>query len=119
MDHVAISIPPRCYYRRHLITLIFLFLLTHARSRNNQAGRRPPSPPTLIFIAKFLAQRRSIFDQAPLLRDLHEHYDPVISLRLTRTLLVFIADRCLTHRTLIQDVRRHLRRPHVVGRPSN
>ncbi|CAD6250648.1 unnamed protein product [Miscanthus lutarioriparius] len=80
-----------------VVTLIFLFLLARAHSHNNQAGRLPLGPPALIFIAKFLARRRSIFYLVSLLRDLHECYGPVKSLHLTRTLLIFVADRCLAH----------------------
>jgi cytochrome P450 family 89 subfamily A len=88
------------------IALVSLSLVLVARGRKNRkpsagAGRLPPGPPALLFLAKFLALRRSIFDLAPLLRDLHARYDPVISVRLTRT-LVFVADRRLAHRLLVQ-----------------
>ncbi|WVZ72195.1 hypothetical protein U9M48_020694 [Paspalum notatum var. saurae] len=66
-------------------------------------GRLPPGPPALVFLAKFLAQRRSIFDMAPLLRDLHARHGPVISLRLFGRLVVFVADRGLAHRVLVRD----------------
>ncbi|XP_066320927.1 cytochrome P450 89A2-like [Miscanthus floridulus] len=85
-----------------VIALISLFLLAHARNRKNpKAGSLPPGPPALLFLAKFLALRRSIFDLAPLLRDMHARYGPVISLRLART-LVFVANRRLAHRLLVQ-----------------
>jgi cytochrome P450 len=64
-------------------------------------NKLPPGPPALLFLAKFFALRRSIFDLAPLLRDMHARYGPVISLRLART-LVFVADRRLAHRALVQ-----------------
>ncbi|PAN03514.1 hypothetical protein PAHAL_1G005700 [Panicum hallii] len=70
----------------------------HARDKN---PKLPPGPPALLFLAKFLALRRSIFDLGPLLRDMHTRYGPVISLRLART-LVFVADRRLAHRALVQ-----------------
>jgi hypothetical protein len=57
----------------------------------------------LVFITKFLARQRSIFYQAPLLRDLHGCYGPVISLHLARTLLIFVADCRLVHRIFVQD----------------
>ncbi|CAN6295143.1 unnamed protein product [Urochloa humidicola] len=91
-----------------LLSLVasLLFLLRHAHGRKNptpaRKGRQlPPGPPTLVFLAKFLALRRSIFDLGPLLRELHARHGPVISIRLFRT-LVFVADRRLAHRVLVQ-----------------
>jgi hypothetical protein len=86
-----------------VVTLIFLFLLVRARSHNNEASHLLLGPPALIFITKFLVRRRSIFYQAPLLHDLHERYGPVISLDLTCTLLIFVADRRLAHQIFVQD----------------
>ncbi|RLM79642.1 cytochrome P450 89A2-like [Panicum miliaceum] len=70
-------------------SLLFLLRRSHGRinsliTRNSssRARRLPPGPPALLFLAKFLALRRSIFDLTPLLRDLHAHHGPVISLRL-------------------------------------
>jgi cytochrome P450 family 89 subfamily A len=83
------------------IALVSVLLVLVARGRKPSAGRLPPGPPALLFLAKFLALRRSIFDLAPLLRDLHARYGPVISVRLART-LVFVADRRLAHRLLVQ-----------------
>jgi hypothetical protein len=65
------------------IALVSLSLVLVSRGRKNRkpsagAGRLPSSPPVLLFLAKFLALRRSIFDLAPLLRDLHARYGPVI-----------------------------------------
>ncbi|CAL4890534.1 unnamed protein product [Urochloa decumbens] len=70
-------------------------------SLHRSSKQLPPGPPALLFLAKFLALRRSIFDLGPLLRDMHARYGPVISLRLART-LVFVADRRLAHRALVQ-----------------
>ncbi|KAG2595767.1 cytochrome P450 89A2-like [Panicum virgatum] len=94
-----------------LITLFvsLLFFLRRRRgpsddSRVNGKARLPPppGPPALVFLAKFPALRRSIFDLAPLLRDLHARHGPVISVRLFGT-LVFVADRRLAHRALVRD----------------
>ncbi|CAL5060836.1 unnamed protein product [Urochloa decumbens] len=70
-------------------------------SLHRSSKKLPPGPPAVLFLAKFLALRRSIFDLGPLLRDMHARYGPVISLRLART-LVFVADRRLAHRALVQ-----------------
>ncbi|XP_003571058.1 cytochrome P450 89A2 [Brachypodium distachyon] len=76
-----------------------LFFLIGGRRRSN--GRLPPGPPALLFLAKFLALGRSIFDLGPLLVDLHARHGPVISIRLFRT-LVFVADRKAAHKALVQ-----------------
>ncbi|KAL6629701.1 hypothetical protein ACP70R_029466 [Stipagrostis hirtigluma subsp. patula] len=84
------------------VTLALLFLLRDVRARKNQkTARLPPGPPALLFLAKFLALRRSIFGLGPLLRELHARHGPVISLRLADT-HVFVADRHLAHRMLVQ-----------------
>lgn len=80
------------------LTAALLFLL----NGKNKQEQLPPGPPALLFLAKFLALRRSIFDLCPLLLELHARYGPVISVRLFRT-LVFVSDRCLAHRVLVQS----------------
>ncbi|KAE8769019.1 Cytochrome P450 89A2 [Hordeum vulgare] len=50
---------------------------------------------------KIINKMYSIFHLAPLLRDLHARYGPVISIRLFRA-LVFVSDRRLAHRVLVQ-----------------
>jgi len=82
-----------------LVASSLLLSLLHAGHKRNP--KLPPGPPALLFLAKFLALRRSIFDLGPLLLDMHARYGPVISLRLART-LVFVADRRLAHRALVQ-----------------
>uniref|UniRef100_A0A0A9E9W7 Uncharacterized protein n=1 Tax=Arundo donax TaxID=35708 RepID=A0A0A9E9W7_ARUDO len=64
-------------------------------------------------MAKFLALRRSIFDLGPLLLELHERHGPVISVRLFRT-LVFVDDRRLAHRVLVQGGATFADRPPLV-----
>ncbi|KAK3127389.1 hypothetical protein QOZ80_7AG0572620 [Eleusine coracana subsp. coracana] len=84
------------------LSLALLLLLCHGQARDDiKTGRLPPGPPALVFLAKLLALRWSVFDLGPLLRELHARHGPVISLRLVRT-LVFIADRRVAHRVLVQ-----------------
>uniref|UniRef100_A0ACD5YU39 Uncharacterized protein n=1 Tax=Avena sativa TaxID=4498 RepID=A0ACD5YU39_AVESA len=78
-----------------------LLLLRHNHGRGSKAPP-PPGPPPLLFLAKFFALRRSIFGLAPLLVDLHARHGPVISVRLFRRTLVFVADRHVAHRALVQ-----------------
>ncbi|XP_020192380.1 cytochrome P450 89A2-like [Aegilops tauschii subsp. strangulata] len=79
-------------------TLSLVFML-HSRRKGKEL---PPGPPALLFLVKFLALRRSIFDLPQLLRELHARHGPVISVRLFRP-LVFISDRHLAHRVLVQS----------------
>ncbi|KAL5196435.1 hypothetical protein ABZP36_010065 [Zizania latifolia] len=80
---------------------LFAVLLSTASRRSSNKALLPPGPPPLLFVAKFIALRRSIFDLGPLLRDLHARHGPIISVRLART-LVFVTDRTLAHRVLVQ-----------------
>ncbi|RLN07910.1 hypothetical protein C2845_PM11G11980 [Panicum miliaceum] len=105
-----------------LLLCVTLFLVASSVLLSRHAGRKrnpklPPGPPALLFLAKFLALRRSIFDLGPLLRDMHARYGPVISLHLART-LVFVADRRLAHRALVQGGATFADRPPPVG-PSS
>ncbi|CAM0904591.1 unnamed protein product [Alopecurus aequalis] len=80
------------------LAAIMLFLLRHGHGLGRKA-QLPPGPPALFFLAKFLALRRSIFDLVPLLLD--ARYGPVVSFRLFET-FVFIRDRHVAHRVLVQ-----------------
>ncbi|RCV44658.1 hypothetical protein SEVIR_9G394900v4 [Setaria viridis] len=84
-------------------SLLFLLRRSHGCRNATPAskGQLPPGPPALVFLAKFLALRRSIFDLGPILRELHTRYGPVISVRHFRT-VVFVADRHIAHRVLVQ-----------------
>ncbi|KAF7108809.1 hypothetical protein CFC21_109200 [Triticum aestivum] len=84
-----------------LTLAVSLFVLIGRSSHGRGKAGLPPGPPALLFLAKFVALRRSIFDLGPLLVDLHARHGPVISVRLFRT-LVFVADRKLAHRALVQ-----------------
>ncbi|KAJ1282665.1 hypothetical protein BS78_03G069400 [Paspalum vaginatum] len=98
--------PLLCCCIAAVVSLLFTLHLSYRRGKSKASGkgngRLPPGPPALVFLAKFLALRRSIFDMAPLLRDLHARHGPVISLRLFGT-LIFVADRGLAHRVLVRD----------------
>uniref|UniRef100_A0ACD5YQ56 Uncharacterized protein n=1 Tax=Avena sativa TaxID=4498 RepID=A0ACD5YQ56_AVESA len=92
-----------------------LFLLLHGR-HGGRKNALPPGPPALLFVARFLALRRSVFHLGPLLRDLHARYGPVVSVRLSRT-LVFVADRRIAHRVLVQGGSTFADRP-PLGEPG-
>ncbi|XP_047051210.1 cytochrome P450 89A9-like [Lolium rigidum] len=86
-----------------------IFLLNSCRRRGKSL---PPGPPALLFLAKFLALRQSIFDLPQILRELHARHGPVISVRLFRP-LVFVSDRHLAHRVLVQSGVTFADRPQV------
>ncbi|KAM0836022.1 hypothetical protein ACQ4PT_062570 [Festuca glaucescens] len=92
-----------------------LFLLLQGR-HGGQKNALPPGPPALLFVARFLALRRSVFHLGPLLRDLHARYGPVVSVRLVRT-LVFVSDRRIAHRVLVQGGSTFADRP-PLGEPG-
>ncbi|CAM0884140.1 unnamed protein product [Alopecurus aequalis] len=80
------------------VSLLVLIGLGHGRGK----ARLPPGPPGLLFLAKFVALRRSIFDLGPIIVDLHARHGPVISIHLFRT-LIFVADRKIAHSALVQS----------------
>ncbi|OEL19236.1 Cytochrome P450 89A9 [Dichanthelium oligosanthes] len=108
----ASTIPLHCCGVAVFVSLLFL-LRRRSNSPGNGKARLPPGPPALVFLAKFVALRRSIFDLAPLLRDLHARHGPVVTIRLFST-LVFVADRHIAHRVLVRDGATFADRPPLV-----
>lgn len=78
-----------------IIPVVILMLCRNVRKK------APPGPPSLLFVAWFLALGRSVFQIGPILRSLHARYGPIISIWVGRT-FVFVADRRLAHSILIQ-----------------
>nr|BAJ95348.1 predicted protein [Hordeum vulgare subsp. vulgare] len=101
MDQAASYSTPLLLVLGSVTLAVSLFVLIGRSSHGRGKAGLPPGPPALLFLVKFVALRRSIFDLGPLLRDLHARHGPVISVRLFRT-LVFVADRKLAHRALVQ-----------------
>ncbi|CAN1132197.1 Cytochrome P450 89A2 [Linum perenne] len=63
----------------------------------------PPGPSGLPFIGNLLLLRRSFSGLEPILRSLHAKYGPAITLRVGSRVAIFVADRGLAHRALIQN----------------
>jgi cytochrome P450 len=78
--------------------LPLIFMLSRLAGKK---GALPPGPPALLFVAKFMALGRSIFHIGPILRRMHAHHGPIISIWLIRT-FVFVADRRLAHSMLVK-----------------
>ncbi|KAI4968731.1 hypothetical protein ZWY2020_046061 [Hordeum vulgare] len=84
------------------ITLVGAVLYLLGRGRKTAGkGELPPGPSTLEFLAMFFKLRRSVFHVGPILRELHARYGGIISVRLFKT-LVFVQDRAIAHRMLVQ-----------------
>jgi cytochrome P450 len=105
-DSYSTSTTPLLLLGSLTLAVSLFVLIGHGRGK----ARLPPGPPALLFLAKFVALRRSIFDLGPLLVDLHARHGPVISIHLFRT-LIFVADRKMAHRALVQGGATFAERP--------
>ncbi|XP_008800986.2 cytochrome P450 89A2-like [Phoenix dactylifera] len=65
--------------------------------------RLPPGPPAVPILGNLLWLRRSFTDLEPLLRDLHARYGPIVTLRIGSRLSIFISDRHLAHKALVEN----------------
>ncbi|KAG1359279.1 putative Cytochrome P450 89A2 [Cocos nucifera] len=96
------------------LCLALQFLLLSC-SQNKGRLRLPPGPSTVPFLAKFIWLRRSIFDMEPILRQLHAKLGPIVTLRVTSSPAIFIADRNVAHQALVQSGAVFADRPRAVG----
>ncbi|URE19720.1 Cytochrome P450 [Musa troglodytarum] len=80
-----------------LATLLFLLL-----DREVKIRRLPPGPPSVPILGNLLWLRRSLRDIEDILRELHARYGPVITLRIGSRATVFIADRTIAHKALVE-----------------
>ncbi|XP_010919362.1 cytochrome P450 89A2 [Elaeis guineensis] len=62
----------------------------------------PPGPPAVPIFGNLLWFRRSFTDLEPLLRDLHARYGPIVTLRIGSRPSIFISDRRLAHKALVE-----------------
>lgn len=95
-------------------SLMLLRRGSHGTAHGHKQMGLPPGPPAVLFLAKFLVLRLSIFDLAHLLAGLH---GPVFSVRLLRHTMVFVADRRVAHRALVQGAAAFADRP-LLGDPT-
>ncbi|XP_027345957.1 cytochrome P450 89A2-like [Abrus precatorius] len=63
----------------------------------------PPGPSHIPIITAITWLRKSFSELEPILRTLHAKYGPIVTLRIGSRPSIFIADRFLAHRALIQN----------------
>ncbi|PKA59210.1 Cytochrome P450 89A2 [Apostasia shenzhenica] len=90
------------------VVLILLSLVVPAAlylllSPSKRSKKLPPGPPAVPFLGNLLWLRNSVSHlNHSLLKDLHAKYGPIITLRVGSRLSIFIADRFLAHKALIE-----------------
>ncbi|XP_057416674.1 cytochrome P450 89A2-like [Lotus japonicus] len=67
------------------------------------ATKTPPGPPHIPIITSILWLRKSFSQLEPILRNLHAKHGPIVTLRIGSRPAIFISDRSLAHRTLVQN----------------
>ncbi|XP_020113243.1 cytochrome P450 89A2-like [Ananas comosus] len=86
------------------------------QQQQQQHAKQPPGPPSFLLLADVICRRRSVFDTEHLIRALHARHGPVVALRLPfqRRPSVFVADRRLAHRALVEGGAAFAHRPPLV-----
>lgn len=88
------------YISLSLFSAAALKLLFTATIKNRKL---PPGPPSLPIFGNPLWLTKSFLDLEPLLRRFRAKYGPIITLRVGSRTLIFISDRSLAHKALIQQ----------------
>ncbi|CAN1246457.1 Cytochrome P450 89A2 [Linum grandiflorum] len=93
------------YWFLIVISLSIAFLLKSFVNLFFPAGKSslPPGPTGFPFIGNLLLLRRSFSGLEPVLRSLHAKYGPAVTLRIGSRVAIFVADRSIAHRVLIQN----------------
>ncbi|XXG76471.1 hypothetical protein AAC387_Pa08g0812 [Persea americana] len=68
----------------------------------NKKRNLPPGPPTIPFLGNLQLLKKSVLDIESFLRQLHAKYGPIITLRVGLCNMIFINDRSLAHKALVQ-----------------
>ncbi|ONK72159.1 uncharacterized protein A4U43_C04F16400 [Asparagus officinalis] len=82
------------------LTLSLPFLLSKLKTK---APSLPPGPSTIAFFAKnIIFHKKSLFQLEQVIHELHKTYGPIISLQTPPHPTIFIEDRDIAHRALVQ-----------------
>ncbi|XP_010941433.1 cytochrome P450 89A2-like [Elaeis guineensis] len=80
-----------------------LTLLLHQATTNATKKRRlPPGPPAVRLLGNLFWLWRSLQELEPILRDLRSRYGPIVTLQIGSRPAIFIFDRSVAHRALIE-----------------
>uniref|UniRef100_A0A7N0RFL6 Cytochrome P450 n=1 Tax=Kalanchoe fedtschenkoi TaxID=63787 RepID=A0A7N0RFL6_KALFE len=94
------------------VTLCICFLLRSFlalfSSKTRGGGRGgglslPPGPPSFPIITALSWMRKSFSQIEPIMRSLHRKYGPVVAVRVGSRVSVFVSDRSLAHKALVQN----------------
>ncbi|KAJ6850613.1 cytochrome P450 89A2-like isoform X1 [Iris pallida] len=84
-----------------LLTLLFSASV-HFLAKRRRKTRLPPGPVAVPFLGNLLWLRHSLGDIESLLRDLHRKHGPIVTLRIGSRPAIFISDRGLAHKVLVE-----------------
>ncbi|MQM21457.1 hypothetical protein Taro_054498 [Colocasia esculenta] len=81
-----------------------LAFLLHRKQRSGPPHLRlPPGPPAFPLVGNLLWLRRSVSDIEPILRSLRARYGPLLTLHIGSRRTIFVVDRALAHKLLVQS----------------
>ncbi|XP_038902573.1 cytochrome P450 89A2-like [Benincasa hispida] len=86
-----------------LISLCICSLCTSIFTHFRSSTKLPPGPPSIPILTNLLWLRRSSLQIESLLRSFVSKYGPVVTLRIGSRSTVFIADRSIAHKILVQN----------------
>ncbi|XP_022148534.1 cytochrome P450 89A2-like [Momordica charantia] len=85
------------------VSLCICYLLKSIFSHFRSSTNLPPGPPSIPIITNFLWLRRSPLQMESLLRRSAAKYGPIVTLRIGSRTSIFVADRSIAHRALVQS----------------
>ncbi|KAJ8632606.1 hypothetical protein MRB53_025942 [Persea americana] len=92
-------------------------LLLNSPNNNTTSKKRnlPPGPPTIPLLGNFQLLKKSVLDLESFLRKLHAKYGPILTLRVGPSTMIFISDRSMAHKALVQNGSNFSDRPPALG----
>ncbi|KAJ8632610.1 hypothetical protein MRB53_025946 [Persea americana] len=92
-------------------------LLLNSRNKSNTSKKRklPPGPPIMPFLGNLQLLNKSVLNLESFLRQLHDKYGPILTLRVGPSTMIFISDHSLAHKVLVQKGSTFSDRPPALG----